>query len=270
MTFAIKRHQVTLGLAVAVAPLATSAHETWLDASQRSVGRAATVEFRMSSGEQFPVLQSPIDPKRVDVAACRQADATLSLEIGRPTAKALRLSAKPATGDALTCWVQLRPRNFDLALGKVEAYLQEIDAPEAARRAWKSMPEPRKWNETYTKNAKAIVATAGAGAGAVPAPVGLKLEFVPMSDLTAGKIEGPLSFAVLLDGKPLMGLAVALWSEKKSEPVWRTSDALGRVSFAAPSAGRWMVSGTDLRVVDALAGKWESQFSTLVFDILPR
>ena len=270
MTVAIHPHRIALALAVAFTPVATRAHETWLDASRGTASGAATVVFRMSSGEHFPTLESPIDPKRVEAAACRQGDATTSLQIGKPTAKALPLSTKPASGEALTCWVQLRPRNFDLALGKVEAYLKEIDAPDAARRAWQSMPEPRRWNETYTKNAKAIVPTAGVGvAGSAPAPVGLKLEFVPMSDLSTGKVEGSLDFAVLLEGKPLEGLAVALWSERKGEPVWRTSDARGRVSFAAPSAGRWMVSGTDLRVLDARAGKWESQFSTLVFDILP-
>ena len=272
MTF-INRQQrfaVGLGIVITLAPFALSAHETWLDASQRSVDKASTIVFRMSSGEHFPTLQSAIDPNRVETASCRQGGAPSSLEVGRPTAKSLTLSTRPATRGALTCWVQLRPRNFDLALDKVEAYMKEIDAPEAARKAWESMPQPRRWNETYTKNAKVIVPMAAGPSAAAPRPVGLKLEFVPASDLSTGRLEGPLGLTVLREGRPLGGLAVALWSERKGEPVWRTSDAEGRVSFDAPSPGRWMVSGTDLRVVDARAGKWESQFSTLVFEILAR
>lgn len=45
------------------------------------------------------------------------------------------------------------------------------------------------------------------------------------------------------------------------------SDAAGRVSIARPAEGRWMLSATDLRSTDAQQGAWESEFSTLVFDV---
>lgn len=72
---------------------------------------------------------------------------------------------------------------------------------------------------------------------------------------------------VLLDGKPREGLSIALTGEKAGKPQRLRSDAQGRVSFPMPKPGRWMLSATDLVARDAGKGEWESQFSTLVFEV---
>jgi uncharacterized GH25 family protein len=250
-------------------PLSALAHETWLAPTQRTIGPHKVLSFDMTSGERFPTPQTAIAPERIDRSSCRQAGGDVPLAAGKQGRTALRLRATLPAALATTCWVQLKPRHLNLSVAKVEQYLREIDAPESARKAWQSMPEPRSWSEVYTKNAKVIVPARTGTAAEAPAPVGLKLEFVPSTDLSTGKLNGPLGITVLLDGQPLAGLAVALWSERRSAPVWQTSDSEGRVSFRVPGPGRWLVSGTDLRAVDASKGTWESQFSTLTFEVLP-
>jgi hypothetical protein len=181
--------------------------------------------------------------------------------------KSLRLVTDVPGAGAATCWVQLAPRTLDLKPAQVAGYLDEIDATADTRAAWAASPSPKRWRETYTKNAKVVVPH-GAGTAANPGPVGLKLEFVPGVDLGAGRVRDKLPVTVLLDGRPLAGISVALTGEQKGSLQRLRSDQNGRVEFPAPKAGRWMLSATDLRVVDVAQGSWDSQFSTLVFDIL--
>lgn len=252
-------------------PGAASAHETWLAARQRDVVANQAITFDMSSGEKFPQPGSAIAPERIELAACRQAVATPELKPGIKLAKTLMLSARPTEQAALNCWVRLGPRKLDLAVDKVQAYLDDIDAPASVRAAWASSPQPKKWTEVYTKNAQVIVpAKRSAQAASLSVvPVGLSLEFVPSADLSRGQLTGPLEVTLLRDGKPLEGISVSLWGTGKGEPLRQRSDAQGRVAFARLKPGRWMLSATDLRVVDASQGTWESQFGTLVFEIRP-
>ncbi len=258
-------------LAFSFLPLAASAHETWLLARQRTVSANQAITFDMTSGEKFPQPGSAIAPDRIELAACRQAVATPVLKPGAKLATTLMLSVRPTEQAALNCWVRLAPRKLDLAVDKVQEYLDDIDAPASVRTAWANSPQPKKWMEVYTKNARVIVpAKRSAQAASLPAaPVGLNLEFVPSADLSRGRLTGPLEVTLLRDGKPLEGVSVSLWGTAKGEPLRQRSDAQGRVSFGRLKPGRWMLSATDLRVVDVSQSTWESQFGTLVFEVRP-
>lgn len=259
-------HFMACALVCAAGPV--FAHDTWLAADQRQVPPGAELVFDMTSGDHFPVMGSSIARERIELSSCLQGAAAFPVLPVERAAKALRLAARPPAAGAVTCWIQLKPRALDLAASKIAGYLDEIDAPAAVRNAWESAPAPKKWNEVYTKNARVIVPAAGSPAMKA-GPVGMKLEFVPQVDLASGQVAGKLPWVVLRDGKPLAGLSVALTGEHGGKPARQRSDAQGRVEFAAPAAGRWMLSATDLRPIDAAAGKWESQFATLVFEVLP-
>ena len=251
-------------------PLWALAHDSWLAGGQRTVPVGKSLAFDMTSGEHFPVAGSAIARDRIEVSACRQGSKTFALQPTGRSPKALRLTADAPAPDAVTCWVQLKPRVLDLAISKVEEYLDEIDAPPSVREAWARSPSPKRWKETYTKNAKVLVPMAGTSARSSSAdtPVGLKLELVADVDLTGGRVSGTLPVTVLLDGKPLAGLAVAMTGEHKAPVQRQRTDAQGKVVFAAPKAGRWMLSATDLRPVDIAQGTWESQFTTFVFEVV--
>jgi uncharacterized GH25 family protein len=245
------------------------AHDTWLAAEQRTVQARSPLRLGMTSGEHFPVPGSSIDRDRIAHAGCQQGPAKFPLEPGRRGAKELHLEAKPPAQGAATCWVRLKPRTLDLTPDLVALYLEEIDATADIRKSWADMPAPKRWNETYTKNAKVIVPAGSsppAIAGAAPT---LTLELQPEADLSVGKLAGPLAVRVLRDGLPLAGLSVALVSEAGGTPQRQRSDAQGRVVFATQAPGRWMLSGTALRSLSAKEGTWESQFTTLVFELLP-
>jgi hypothetical protein len=246
------------------------AHDTWLVSEQRSFRAGSTLTLEMTSGERFPTLGSVISPNRIEQSACRQGSSTFNFKPGRREPKALRLSAQPPESGAVTCWVQLAPRALELKEADVAHYLDEIDAPLSVRRAWENAPSPRRWIETYTKNAKVLVPAENASeASPAKSPVGLKLEFVLLTDLSAKRVDGNLPVQVLLDGKPQGGLSVALTGEEPGAPQRQRTNAQGEVLFKGTPAGRWMLSATDLRPAEQRPGEWESQFTTLVFEILP-
>jgi uncharacterized GH25 family protein len=258
-----------LALAITLPSIPANAHETWLAARQHTVSVNQTITFDMTSGERFPQPGSAIARERIELAACRQTIAIPELKPGTKLAKTLMLSARPTEQAGLNCWVKLAPRKLDLAVDKVQEYLDDIDAPASVRAAWANSPEPKKWIEVYTKNAQVIVPVKGhAKAASLPAaPVGLNLEFVPSADLSRGQVPGPFEVSLLRDGKPLEGISVSLWDTGKGEPLRQRSDAQGKVTFARLKPGRWMLSATDLRLVNASQSTWESQFGTLVFEI---
>lgn len=260
--------RVAAAISLALSSMAVWAHDTWLAAEQRAVRAGTSLEFLMTSGERFPTLGSLIAPRRIETSACRQGADIIPLKHAKREPKALRLITKTPTSDPVTCWVQLESRTLELDESTVAHYLDEIDASSTVRGAWAAAKPPRRWSETYTKNAKVMVpGTLKEGPSTAAAPVGLKLELVVLKDPTATPSDGSLPVLVLFDGKPREGLSIALTGEHDGPIQRQRTDASGRAIFKSPQAGRWMLSATDLVAVDASKGDWESQFSTLVFEI---
>ena len=256
--------------AAALLPFHASAHDTWLSAEQSLVNAGKTLRFSLTSGEFFPDPGTPIAPERIELASCRQGSMPFELKAGRRQAKVLELQATPPAAAGVSCVVRLAPRKLDLDVGKVQAYLDEIDAPQPVRDAWKASPEPRRWVETYTKNAQTVIPGRGGPATALPPlPDGLNLGFAVDQNLVRGIVSGPLGVTLLRDGKPLAGVSVTLSAQTGGQRQRQRSDAGGKVSFAQPAPGKWMLSATDLRLVDASQSAWDSQFATLVFEVLP-
>jgi len=265
----VRRHSVRAAAVATVAlwSIGVWAHDTWLSAEQPAVRAGTSLELLMTSGERFPTLGSLIAPRRIATSACRQGSETLSLKHAKREPKALRLSTKTPTNDPVTCWVRLEPRTLELNESTVAHYLDEIDAPLSVRDLWKAAKAPRRWSETYAKNAKVMVPGTLKGPSTAADPVGLKLELVLLGDPAANPSDGKLPVLVLLDGKPRDGLSIALTGEHDGPIQRQRTDAKGSAVFRFPQAGRWMLSATDLVAVDASKGDWQSQFSTLVFDI---
>lgn len=248
-------------------PMSSMAHDTWLSSAQR-VTAGKPLQFDMTSGEHFPVPGTAIARERIELASCSQHGRPFELKAGRRQAKVLELHATPPAKEGVSCIVKLAPRKLDLEPGKVQEYLDEIDAPQAVRDAWKASPEPKRWVETYTKNARVIVPSrSGRRPAAADSSTGLNLEFVPEQNLTEGVVTGPLKVTLLRNGRPLAGISVSL-SGTDGPPQRQRSDPAGKVTFPQPAPGNWMLSSTDLRLVDASQSLWESQFATMVFEVL--
>lgn len=249
-------------LPILVLAFSASAHDTWMAPVSGPIRAGAVLSLDLTSGERFPQAGSSIAPERIAQANCRQGGAVFALHAADKSAKSLRVGGTPPGEQSATCWVLLKPRTLDLKPDTVAHYLDEIDAPETVRKTWES--GPKRWRETYTKNAKTLI-SGNTPEVQLAVPVGLSLEFVLQADPAV--IGQRIDLLVLRGGKPVPGLSVALTGEKGAAPQRARSDTAGRASFLRPGPGRWMLSATDLRSIDAQQGTWESEFSTLVFDV---
>jgi hypothetical protein len=77
----------------------------------------------------------------------------------------------------------------------------------------------------------------------------------------------PPTFRVLRDGQPLPGFAVEFRTERSRLGIWRRTDAEGRVVFAPPLDGAWVLRGIDLRLSDRVPDTFDSRFVTLAFEV---
>jgi uncharacterized GH25 family protein len=145
----------------------------------------------------------------------------------------------------------------------VSAYLDEIGASAGIRQRWAALRSPRQWRERYVKHAASYVRVGAAcGDTSWRTPMGLGLEIVPRTDPTALRAGDSLAVRVLLHGVPRVGFVIAARREGGPIVAFITTDASGDAVIAAPSAGRWLLAGTDLRRATVEGLEWESDFVT--------
>lgn len=250
----------------AVLPAVATAHDTWLEQRPGAAGR---VELALTTGELFPVAQTAIDARSlVDRGCWSSSGQRVALHAGAALPTALALRATPGRGDPITqCWVQTEAFDVEVPQRLVPVYLREIAAPDNVRRAWaEHVQQGLPWQERYTKHARISLAQAAAttAPAAVPPPMALDIEIDNVGALRAGET---LRFRVLRDGQPLADQAVELRGDMSPLGIWRKTDAEGRASVPVPFPGRWVLRATDLRLLVARPGHWESRFITHTFTV---
>ncbi len=242
---------------------ALAAHDTWLAPAAFDAAPGSRVSLHLTSGETFPQDDFAIEPTRLQQSWMRLAGRRSALEVIRRGPLALELSAVLPKAGVATLWVALAPKTLELTENKVDEYFTDIDATEAVRARWRSMPKPRRWRESYRKHTKSFVKVGDVADSSWATPVGLALEIVPLRDPTRLRVGDTLVVRVLRDGKALHGLRLAL--ARGTTNLFQTTDGDGRARFAVAQAGAWMLHGTDLRPSKRKGLEWESDFTTLTF-----
>jgi len=154
---------------------------------------------------------------------------------------------------------------LDLKDAEVEQYLKEIGAWETAGAEWKRAGR-KPWRETYVKFSKSHVSVGAAAPDrSWSEPLGLGLEIVPETDPTALHVGDEVRLRILRNDTPLAEQAVGARPAGGETELKRT-DASGRVTLRADRAGSWLIKVTSIRPA-AREGEWESQFTTLTFEV---
>jgi uncharacterized GH25 family protein len=253
-------------LAVFTAPVV--AHDTWLMPGSFAVAPAAELVLDLSSGGEFPALDTAIEPARVLRAAYRIGASTVDIGMRTPAERSLRLTTSlPDTGVA-ALWVELQPKTVQLTPQEVDEYLAEIGASELVKQRWIASGA-KTWREQYSKHAKTFVRV-----GEVPAsdqswsrPVGMYLEIVPQSDPTRLVVGSELAVRLLREGSTVAGVAVAAQREGGAAAQMQKTDPGGAATFRLDAPGSWLIRCTVLRALPGPEVDWESHFTTLTVHV---
>lgn len=243
-----------------------AAHDTWF--APLPPARDGALALALGTGNRFPKQETPVGVEQLTARGCRAHHGVpASLLRAQDTPTALWLRSAASARQAQTCWAEVQPFDVELTPDKVAIYLDEINAPAPLREAWAGQRQRGvPWRERYSKHARIEHAPAGMTVPAAPAP--MAMDVLMRADGGAPiAVDQALGFQVLRDGAPLAGLAVEFRSERSTLGIWRRTDAQGRVEFAPPLPGRWVLRGTDLRLAAGDSDRWESRFVTLAFEV---
>jgi hypothetical protein len=252
-------------LAWATALLLTAApalaHDTWF-APYRGAGSADGL-LALGTGNQFPVLDSPIGTEYLPQQACVRADGgTAAMAALRYDAAALVLRP-PA--QARSCWVQSTSFDVTLAPDKIPVYLNEVRPNAAMQAAWADMhARGLPWREHYVKHARIELP---GSSGPAPQPSGLGMDMLLAGERRPLKVGDTVTVQVLRDGAPLADFAVEWRNDRGRIGLWQKTDAQGRVTQRLPLPGQWLLRGVDLRLSATEADMFESRFITLALTV---
>ena len=267
----MKKHCL-LAFLIALLPASQAvAHDTWFESkshSQPSQNQPRRLLMALGTGNQFPVLEFPMDIRYLPQQGCQQDGKPLALQGIAMAATSLLMTAQAAGAGPVSCWAQSIPFELEMAADKIAIYFDEINPPQATRDLWVAMAaRGLTWRERYVKNARIEFAGAATEALAAPQPSGMGLDVLMLSGLQALHSGDALVFQVLRDGQPLADFAVELRGTSPGPGLWLRTDARGTVHATAPAPGRWLLRGTDLRIAADNPDQWDSRFVTLAFDV---
>ncbi len=264
------------------------AHDSWLIVDQNTAAEGDSLWLSFVTGEVFPLGEKATDPKRVADLVDRHGGRTEQVTGYAPREGGLSVR-RPVTGPGIhVIGCALNPHLIEMKLDGFEKYLRSERADAAMARLADSKPSPDKTVvEAYTKFAKTIVEVLPCPTDdeSWKAPLGHRLEIVPMSNPCHWKTGQTVRVQVLLDGHPWEGVPIsvghegadaksAATSEKKPDDdshayTYRTvTDAKGVASIPLDRAGHGFVKAHLIRPTEGLSkAKWESFWATLTFRV---
>jgi len=262
---------ILLALVLGVIAWPAAAHDTWLQPRRVSVLPGTIAQIDLTSGDKFASFDTGINADRIEVARARLNGKTIDIAQRAPEKKSLELRVALSDPGVATLWLSLTPKSLELNQKQVRHYLEEIDAPALLAQAWyagKGSKGLKPWREIYTKYTKTFVRVGRPKADrSWSQPVGMALEIVPEKDPTALHAGDEFPVRVLKNGAPLPDFSLGIVREGKTNRAFKKTDAAGRAVFKLGRDGKWLLRGTELRSSSKPATDWESDFTTLSFEV---
>ena len=251
--------------------LPAAAHDTWMQPRRTMVLPGTIAQIDLTSGDKFAAFDAAIKPDRVATARARLSGKTVDVQLGGPEKKSLELRVPLSDPGIATIWLSLAPKSIELNRKEVQHYLDEIGAPELLTQAWHGAKGSKPWREIYSKHAKTFVVVGRPGRVKADRswsePVGMPLEIVPEKDPTMLRAGDEFPVRVLRNGAPLGDFSLGIVREGKTNRALKKTDAAGRAVFRVARSGKWLLRGTELRSSTKSGTDWESDFTTLSFEV---
>ena len=259
--------KVVFAIVLLAAPL-VRAHDTWVIPNTFRVPKGAQVTFSITSGMEFPKFEVAVKEDRIARATIDTRNGRIPLDHATSEAHALQFSRRMQSNGVAVVAIESNPRSIELTPREVDEYLDEIGAKESVGPIWNAMPEPKRWRELYVKHAKTFIRVGDAGGDRTwSKPTGMRFELVPASDPTDAHGGQPITFTLLEDGKRAASLPIGVVHEGSKGFETLTTDHDGRVTIRSLTAGRYLIRATKLRRSSSKQYDWESDFTTVTFEV---
>jgi LPXTG-motif cell wall-anchored protein len=258
-----------LTCAVLVAPRIAAAHDFWLYPTTHQLAKPGSIDVRVCLGQPKDVEdleRRPFHIKRFEAFA---GDDTLAI---KGAAKASPAGSVELSGERIyTLLYESKFSSVELPPRKFDGYLAEEGLLDIIADRQKRGEAERPGLDSFSRYAKALVRVGNASEG-FDRRLGLQAEIVAKVDPFVGGADGHLEFEVWYLDQPKAGALVDLFrvEEKDIVPVTHaTSDKDGRVRFATPGTGRYLVAATMMRRAQwPVEGDWESSWASLTFEVV--
>ena len=182
-----------------------AAHETWILPASMRVRVGQPVDLSLTSGMAFPADDFAIQPERVVRAEARLGGKTEQLAKPQLQKMALRYLWTPRTSGVATIGIELAPKTLDLDLNLIGEYFDEIHATDAVIAQWDSLPEPKRWRESYVKHASSFIRVGSPTRRQLGHAAWPRSEIIPESDPTAYVAGTSVPVRVMRRGVALKG-----------------------------------------------------------------
>lgn len=238
-----------------------SAHDFWLEPStfRPKVGENLTVSLLV--GQNFVGDPIPRSSQLIDSFVVREQAGTRPVN-GFENQDPAGLLRVEKAGLAIVAY-RSKPYLLDLPADKFEEFLKNEGLQQISAMRMKRGESAKPDRERFFRYAKAFV-VAGKGGGDFARSFGFRYELIPETDPMGAT---PLRVRAVFEGKPLAGIVVsALHRDDPKARLTARTDASGRVTFALPKPGVWLVKS--VQMVAAPKGAdvdWESLWASLTF-----
>ena len=246
-------------------------HDLWVLPGKFAIEPGEKIRIFINSGDEFPVSDSLLGPRRIDSLRVHAASGESS--ISQFVADGESLTAEVIVGEPGSAIVALstRPRTVRLRTREFNEYLDEEGLGRILELRGKLEEMNRPAVERYAKWAKAVLQVGERQDDTWSQALGLKLEIVPQTNPGALRSGQALPITVLFDGQPLAGVEVeGRYAGDTSHRVKTVTDSDGRASLDLGASGRWYLRTIHMiRLPEDPEAEWESFWSTLAFEVLP-
>lgn len=261
---------VTAFLFSAATASLASAHDLWLVSPTPRVPVGTEVKLLAQTGMEFGASLQALTPDRIERFWLQDASGQHEITVRGAEAKSLAATVRLAHPGVALAALAVKPRLLLLKAKEFNDYIKEDGLPQIL--AWRTEKGQldRDSREMYSKFAKAILRAGDGGASdLVTAPLGLRIEIVPLLDPGTLEPGDELPVQILFEGRPLQGVYV--YALSKGESKYKdglVTDRDGKCSVVLQRAGLSSLHSIYMRPhPDTLKYDWESFFATLTFQI---
>lgn len=254
--------------AVALLMGTAGAHDFWLYPTTHRQAAPGGVDLQIFLGQEndvTPLERRPAHFKRFEAHGAAGIVPTTG-KSGTSPAGRVKLPAE----DIYSIIYESRHGYVELPAEKFQHYLAEEGLIEILQERTRRGETAQPGSEAFARYAKALVKVGAATTG-YDRKIGMPAELVATVDPFRGGEDGVLEFQLWYLGKPRAFASIELFTigERSLKSIaTAVTDAEGRVRFANPGVGRWLVAGTVARrAAPPVEAHWESFWTSITFEV---